>query len=115
MKNFKMSENYNMKYGIIVTKLAKKMLLEIEDTRIIADIKKRINDLKYEPYKKGKALVDELAGFWSIRAVGQRYRIIYKVRDNKITVYVVAVGIRKEGSSKDIYATAKKLLNKYHH
>ncbi len=104
-----------MKYSIIITKLAKKMLLEIEDKRIIDEIKKRINDLRYEPDKKGKAMVDELSGFRSIRTVGQRYRIIYKIKDNKVTVYIVAVGIRKEGSSKDIYAIAKKLLNKYHY
>ena len=113
MKNIKMPDDYNMKYSIIVTKLARKMLLEIEDKRIIEEIRKRINELKYEPDKKGKAMIDELSGFRSIRAVGQRYRIIYNVKDNKVTVYIVAVGIRKEGSSKDIYNIARKLLRKY--
>jgi mRNA interferase RelE/StbE len=53
---------------------------------------------------------DELSGFRSIRAVGQRYRIIYKVEEEKITVLVVALGIRKEGDKKDVYERAKKLM-----
>jgi mRNA interferase RelE/StbE len=54
--------------------------------------------------------VGELAGYRSLRAVGQRYRIIYKVEEAEITVYVVAAGLRKEGSKSDVYNLAKKLL-----
>ena len=51
----------------------------------------------------------ELSGYRTIRAVGQRYRIIYKVENEKVTVLVVALGIRKEGDKKDVYEQAKRL------
>ncbi|MBZ5537093.1 MAG: hypothetical protein LAO31_14155 [Acidobacteriia bacterium] len=59
-----------------------------------------------DPEKQGKPLVEELAGYRSLRAVGQRYRIIYRV-DRSL---VIAVGIRKAGSQRDIYSLAKKLI-----
>ena len=38
-----------------------------------------------------------------MRAVGQRYRIIYQIEAERVVVVVVAVGIRKEGDRADIY------------
>jgi mRNA interferase RelE/StbE len=55
-------------------------------------------------------MIDELVGYRSVRAVGQRYRIIYRVEDERVTVLVVALGIRKQGDKKDVYELAKKLL-----
>ncbi len=65
--------------------------------------------LEYEPEKQGKPLSDELAGYRSIRAVGQRYRILYKLEEEQVIVAVVALGIRKAGDKKDVYELAKKL------
>jgi mRNA interferase RelE/StbE len=45
-----------------------------------------------------------------VHAVGQRYRIIYRVERAIVTIIVVAAGIRKEGSREDIYRVAEKLL-----
>ena len=45
-----------------------------------------------------------------MRAVGQRYRIIYTIEQNQVAVAVVALGIRKDGSKQDVYTLAKKLL-----
>jgi mRNA interferase RelE/StbE len=59
---------------------------------------------------QGKPLLGELDGFYSIRAVGQRYRIIYTIEQNQVTVTVVALAIRKDGSKQDVYTLAKKLL-----
>lgn len=58
---------------------------------------------------QGKPLLGELDGFYSVRAVGQRYRIIYTVEQSQVTVTVVAFEIRKDGSKQDVYALAKKL------
>lgn len=58
----------------------------------------------------GKPLVGQLAGFRSLRVAGQRFRIIYRIEDERVVVYVVAIGIRAEGSRKDIYSLAKKLV-----
>ena len=63
-----------------------------------------------EPAKQGKALIGELGGYRSLRAVGQRYRIIYRVDADNALVLIVALGIRKAGSKKDVYALARKLL-----
>ena len=52
----------------------------------------------------------ELTGYRSLRAAGQRYRIIYRIEKDKVVILIAAVGIRKEGSQVDIYALAKKLL-----
>jgi mRNA interferase RelE/StbE len=86
------------------------MLEAIEDRRIREKIRDRIDGLAKDPEKQGKALIEELAGYRSLCAAGQRYRIIYKVEEEKIVVLVVAVGIRKGGSKRDIYSLAKKLL-----
>lgn len=98
-----------MRWQIIVLPIAEKLLTEISDRRIRENISRRINGLEHEPEKQGKPLKDELAGYRSVRAVGQRYRIIYKIDDEKVIVVVVALGIRKEGDKKDVYTLAKRL------
>jgi mRNA interferase RelE/StbE len=59
---------------------------------------------------QGKPLLGELDGYYSVRAVGQRYRIIYAIKQAQVIVIIVALGIRKDGSKQDVYALAKKLL-----
>lgn len=86
------------------------MLSEIADRRIQQKIRDRVNALQENPEKQGKPLLGELLGCRSVRAVGQRYRIIYRVKGSEVVVLVVALGIRKEGDKKDIYTLAKKLL-----
>ena len=92
-----------MKWQIIILPIAEKLLAEISDRRVRESIARRIDRLGYEPDKQGKPMRDELIGFRSIRAVGQRYRIIYKVDGETVTVLVVVLGIRKEGDKKDVY------------
>jgi mRNA interferase RelE/StbE len=54
--------------------------------------------------------VDNLSGFRSVRAVGQRYRIVYKTEQEQVLVLVVGIGRRKDGDKKDIYVVLEKLL-----
>jgi mRNA interferase RelE/StbE len=89
---------------------AKELFRAIADRRAQKTIATRIDGLAKEPEKQGKPLYGELAGYRSLRAVGQRYRIIYRVDRGRIQVLVVAVGLRREGDRQDIYALAKKLL-----
>ena len=98
------------KYEVQWTGSAKKMLAGIQDRRVMQKIFERANELSEEPELQGKPLINELAGYRSIRAVGQRYRIIYKIEKKKVIVMVVALGLRKEEDKKDIYALAKKLI-----
>ncbi len=86
------------------------MLEAIQDRRVRDKIRDRIDGLAEEPEKQGKPLTGELTGYRSLRAVGQRYRIIYRIEEGKVLVLVMALGIRKEGSGKDIYMLAQKLL-----
>lgn len=99
-----------MTYKIVLAPTALKMMKNSTDRRVRDLIVKRIDDLKKDPEKQGKPLLGELSGYRSLRAVGQRYRIIYQVAKDKVIVYIAAVGIRKEGSTSDIYSLAKKLL-----
>jgi len=93
-------------YQVFLTPQARLMLQSITDRRIRDMIARRIDKLTTEPAKKGKALVSELTGFRSLCVA--RYRVLYKVKAKR--VIIVAVGIRREGDTKDIYARAKKLL-----
>ncbi|MEK6725927.1 MAG: type II toxin-antitoxin system RelE/ParE family toxin [Deltaproteobacteria bacterium] len=99
-----------LKYHVLWSNEAKKMLRSIPDKRIQAKIIERGEELAVDPEKQGKALVDDLSDFRSVRTVGQRYRILYKIENEKVIVFIIAVGIRKEGSKSDIYNLAKKLL-----
>ena len=85
-------------------------LRDIADRRVQAKLQEAIDGLTEEPAKQGKALIGELGGYRSLRAVGQRYRIIYRVDANNALVLIVALGSRKAGSKKDVYALARKLL-----
>ena len=97
-------------YRIVIQPTAIKFLKAISDRRIRQKISDRIDKLKESPEMQGKPLSGDLDGYYSVRAVGQRYRIIYSIEHAQITVLVVALGIRKEGSKQDAYALAKKLL-----
>ena len=99
-----------MKWQIRLTPTAVKLLAGITDRRIREKIAAVIERLAEDPEKQGKPLLGELSGFRSIRAVGQRYRIIYQVRENEVIVVIVAVGIRRDGARDDIYNLAKKLF-----
>ena len=99
-----------MRWQVGLTPHARVMLEAIQDRRIREKIRDRIDGLTEEPEKQGKPLTGELTGFRSLRAVGQRYRIIYRIEEGKVLVLVMAMGIRKEGSGKDIYMLARKLL-----
>jgi mRNA interferase RelE/StbE len=53
-------------------------------------------------------MIGERAGYRSLRAVGQRYRILYKVEAHRVIVSIVALGIRKDGDKADVYELAKR-------
>ncbi|MBI3020974.1 MAG: type II toxin-antitoxin system RelE/ParE family toxin [Candidatus Omnitrophica bacterium] len=106
-----------MTYRIVITPAGLKLLETVPDRRIREQIRDRIDGLAHEPEQQGKPLKGDLAGFRSLRAVGQRYRILYRVERARVLVVVVAVGLRivavglrKEGDRHDIYRLAQKLI-----
>lgn len=99
-----------MTYRLVIVPVALKMLQDIADARVRGSLRERIDRLAQDPEKQGKPLAADLAGYRSVRVVGQRYRIIYKVEREQVIVFVVAGGIRKQGSKSDIYVLAQRLL-----
>lgn len=95
-------------WNVIVLPIAEKQLEAISDQRVQQRLRASLRQLERNP-EKGKPLSYELAGCLSIRAVGQRYRIIYKLKGERVLVVVVAVGIRRDGDKKDVYEVAKRL------
>jgi mRNA-degrading endonuclease RelE of RelBE toxin-antitoxin system len=79
------------RWKISLAREARRQLVEIEDKRIRKGISRRIDKLEYEPEKQGKPLTDELAGYRSVRAVGQRYRIIYKIEEERVVVLILTL------------------------
>lgn len=97
-------------YNIFWTSTAREMLAAIPDRRIRKTIFERVRHLSIDPEKQGKPLIGELSSHRSIRAAGQRYRIIFRIEDEKVYILIVALGIRKKGSKKDVYSLAKRLV-----
>lgn len=100
----------SMLWKVRITVPALKQLADIKDARIKESIANRINTLARDPKKQGKPMNGELTGYRSIRAVGQRSRIIYKLDETQVIVFVVGLGIRKDGDKADVYELAKKML-----
>ena len=100
----------NLTWQIILTPVARAQIRAITDMRIRTAVIARIDDLTHEPEQRGKPLFEELAGHYSVRAVGQRYRIIYQLNNQTVIVHVVAIGRRKQGDKNDIYTLARRLF-----
>ena len=100
----------NTAFNVRLTDAADADLANISDAHTREVILRRAFELRDEPLKKGKPLTEELKGFRSIRAAGQRYRIVYQVAVADREVIVVVVGIRKAGDKKDVYEVATKRL-----
>ncbi len=101
-----------MAYQILITPTALEALEAISDRRTRSAIVRRIDTLAEEPEKQGKPLRGWLAGFLSVRAAGQRYRIAYRPNGDRKRVPVYLVGIRREGSRRDVYALAEHLVQR---
>ncbi len=101
-----------MVYRVEITPTALEMLEAITDRRTQAAIVRRIDALAGEPGKQGGSLRGELAGFCSLRAAGQRYRVVYWIDEKERRVVVYLIGIRKEGSRQDVYALAQRLVRR---
>ena len=86
------------------------MLEEIKDQRDRKAILTRVRKLTEEPQKQGKALLGEFGGLRSVRAAGQRYRVVYKVEQKEVVVLIVRVGLRQDGSRRDVYRRLSKAL-----
>jgi mRNA interferase RelE/StbE len=96
-------------YRIKVTKTAAEYIKKL-DSKAQKQVIEKIELLKNNPKQVGKQLKGNLKEYRSIRSVGQRYRIIYQIKEEEIIVIIVAVGIRRDGDKKDIYELMKKYV-----
>ena len=101
-----------MTFQIEITPTAFESLEAVIDRRTRSAIVRRIDALLEEPEKLGKPLRGWLTGFMSTRAAGQRYRVVCRVENDRNRVLVYMIGIRKEGSRKDVYALAEHLVQR---
>jgi mRNA interferase RelE/StbE len=70
-------------------------------------IKKKIIELlSVSPEDVGEALRFELAGYRKLK-IFDKYRIVYRVEKDKVMVFVLAVGIRRDS---EVYREAAKRL-----
>jgi mRNA interferase RelE/StbE len=92
-----------LKYTVRFTPLAAQMLGDIGDERERRAVLARVQKLAQDPEGQGKALVGEFMGLRSVRAVGQRYRIVFRVNLEAVEVLIVGVGLRRAGNRRDIY------------
>ncbi len=95
-------------YQVRWTETAVSLLKEIADRRTQAKLLEAAAELADEPQLRGRPLKGNLGGYRSLH--WSRYRIIYLTDDESDTVYVMAVGMRTEGKSRDVYQIARKLL-----
>jgi mRNA interferase RelE/StbE len=99
-----------LRYGVEITPVALEMLKGMKDRSIARQIAQRIDRLGDDPEKQGKPLLGGLRGYRSVRAAGQRYRVIYGIQDTSVIVIVAGVGIRKEGERGDIHKLVRKMI-----
>lgn len=98
------------RWRIVIILAAEGQLATIADPRVRRLVAARIDGLAEEPELQGKPLGDDLEGYRSVRAVGQGWRIVYRVEGHQVTVYVVTVGLRRARSRSDVYALTQRLF-----
>jgi mRNA interferase RelE/StbE len=99
-----------MTYRVVLTADAKQLLATIQDRREQGVLLARLEQLAESPEQQGKPLRGDLTGYRSIRAIGQRYRVVYQIVEEQVLVVVVAMGRRKDGDRQDVYELASKLV-----
>ena len=99
-----------MTYRVEFTPQADEALARVRDVRVKRKLVARAEQLSHDPELQGEPLGDELVGYRSVRAIGQRYRIIYRVNQDRVLVSIFWLGFRRAGSKEDVYAEATKQI-----
>jgi mRNA interferase RelE/StbE len=78
---------YNITFDINAKKFLKKLKKRDQE-----EILNRIEGLKENPYL-GKRLAGNLFGLWRLRI--DKYRVLYKIIENKLVIVIIDIGHRK--------------------
>lgn len=97
-------------YRVVVTSSGLETLETITDQRIQRLLRDKIRGLAHVPEMQGEPLRDDFAGYRALHVIGNRYRIIYRIESDIVSVFVVAAGIRKAGDKSDIYEVMKRYV-----
>ena len=109
-------------YDVAFTTRAAALLRDISDGKARKAIGAKVDDLRTDAELRGKPLQDDLRDYRSMPAAG-RYRVIFRVHPPVPAndpaapppngkVYIVCVGIRKDGAKNDVYALASKMFKR---
>ena len=101
----------SQRYEVLYSEEAEEMLAKVKDRRVQTKVADLVDGLALDPELRGKSLVRDLFGFRSIRAIGQRYRIVYRVDPTALQVVVYGLGLRKEGDREDIYERMRRAVH----
>ena len=97
------------RYQIEWTRKAIEMLKRVSPRPIQKEVFERASGLKKDP-KRGVALQRDLAGYYSLPAGQDRYRIVYTIDADEEIVVIHAVGRRAPGKESDVYEVARRIL-----
>ncbi len=100
-----------MKFKVVFSKDSHKDLASIKDQRTLNQILERVGLLEENP-EFGKPLRGELKLYRSLRAAGNRYRIVYRIKYEKVIVLVIAIGTRKSDDHDDVYRSLERVIGK---
>jgi len=101
------------RYRIEIAPTGYRSLEALKVKKTLREVAKVIDGLGRAPDEQGKALVAPLEDVRSVRAVRERFRVLYRVDARKRVVSVLLVGERAPGQDADVYALAQKLLETF--
>lgn len=100
------------KYEVALTSTAIDMLRDIKRTRgkqTYEQLREAILDLAESPVEKTKPLTGLLRAFRSLHL--GRFRVVVRVSDAEVRVYVVGVGWHASGDRDDIYQVLQRMAS----
>jgi len=90
--------SYQLRYHPLILKEDFKRIDRSQQQRLLRTIEKK---LTARPDQHGRPLQSPLHGYWKLK-VGN-YRVVYRIDRHQVTVYLLAVGFRR---NQEIYITA---------
>lgn len=100
-------------YRVVITATAEKMLKAVKKQRgraAVEQLRELVLTLRTGPELKTEPLTGMLRGFRSLHS--GRFRIVVRIVDRTITVYVVGVGWHASGERDDIYQLLQRLVER---
>lgn len=101
------------RYKVEITDPAAKQLRKLAKKvgkRVFGQIAEAIRELEFDPEGRTQQLARELADYRSLHV--NRCRVVVKIVERTVTVYVVAAGWHTSGDRDDVYAKLTAMLRR---